>query len=431
MANFKIIAKDGQARAGVLKTEHGEVETPVYMPVGTQGTVKALTPDDLKTLGVQIILGNTYHLNLRPTSELIKKMGGLHKFMAWDGPILTDSGGFQAFSLGAMIEHGVKKIQNSKGKNQNDNSKFKNLTELAEAKVHKSGKVYDAKKKTISRHVTVEVKPKQNGLVKIMEEGVEFKSHLDGRKVLLTPELAMRIQNDLGADIIMAFDECTSPLAGKEYTLKALGRTHRWAVRSQKAHKNKGQALYGIVQGGAYQDLRLESANFMARLNFPGYAVGGSLGKSKAEMHDILDWVGPPLPNKKPRHLLGIGTPEDIIEGVKRGLDTFDCVAPTREARNGRLYVFKKFDLKKLLGSQKLTTAGQVYTKVSITTAPYQNDKKPLDLNCGCYTCIHFSRAYLNHLYRAGEMLGPRLGTIHNLYSMNELMAKIRQAVEV
>ena len=444
MFEFRFNAsKYGLARRGAIKTAHGVIETPAFVPVGTQAAVKGLTPEELEHTGTQVIFANTYHLHLRPGEKVVKKQGGLHKFMGFDRPIMTDSGGFQAFSLGFGLEHGVGKIASifpsqwpgggaSAGRPAAPATQGVAVKEINKRPATALTSVRAPFAADVAGRLVASANssPLRKKLCEVNENGVEFKSHLDGRKVLLTPELAMRIQNDLGADIIMAFDECTSPLAGKEYTLKALGRTHRWAVRSQKAHKNKGQALYGIVQGGAYQDLRLESANFMARLNFPGYAVGGSLGKSKAEMHDILDWVGPPLPNKKPRHLLGIGTPEDIIEGVKRGLDTFDCVAPTREARNGRLYVFKKFDLKKLLGSQKLTTAGQVYTKVSITTAPYQNDKKPLDLNCGCYTCIHFSRAYLNHLYRAGEMLGPRLGTIHNLYFMNWLMAEIREVVE-
>lgn len=272
MSNFKVIAKDGAARAGILKTPHGEVETPVYMPVGTQGTVKALDPEDLKNLGAQIILGNTYHLNLRPTSELIKKMGGLHKFMGWDGPILTDSGGFQAFSLGAMIEHGIKKVSKPQ-----------------EAKVHQSGKLYDTRTKKIERHVTVELKPAKSAkpLSKMTEEGVEFKSHLDGAVHMLTPERSIEIQLNLGSDIILVLDELVSPLHEKSYVAQSLERTHRWEQRSLEYYRNyvkknreKKGSLFGILQGVDDKTIRQQEARWIAKQQFDGVSIGGSFGTS-------------------------------------------------------------------------------------------------------------------------------------------------------
>ncbi|MEP7198607.1 MAG: tRNA guanosine(34) transglycosylase Tgt, partial [Chloroflexota bacterium] len=304
MFAFDIQNKDGQTRArtGLIRTAHGDIATPVFMPVGTQATVKALSPDDLKAVGAQIILANTYHLYLRPGANLIAEFGGLHGFMRWDRPIMTDSGGFQVFSLGSALRDGVGKI----------------------------GDIFpDEDPRRAER-------PVGEALTKIDEEGVTFKSHLDGSLHRLTPPLSIKIQAQLGADFILAFDECTSPLDDEAYTRRAMERTHRWAARSWDAFAQFGQphqTLFGIVQGGAYRALREDSAWFIASLPFRAYSIGGSLGKSKAEMHEILDWTIPLLPDDKPRHLLGIGEIDDIFEAVARGIDMFDCVSPTRWAR--------------------------------------------------------------------------------------------------
>lgn len=428
MSNFKIIAKDGAARAGVLKTLHGEVETPVYMPVGTQGTVKALTPDDLKELGAQIILGNTYHLNLRPTSELIKKMGGLHKFMGWDGPILTDSGGFQAFSLGAMIEHGIKKVSLPR--------------QQAVAKVHKSGKVYDINNKTIARHVTVELKPKPS-LAKITEDGVEFKSHLNGEVHMLTPERSIEIQQNLGADIILVLDELISPLHSKPYVAQSLERTHRWELRSLeyyratvKKNREKKGSLFGILQGVDDKDIREQEAKWIAKQDFDGVSIGGSFGTSplwsESEKNQVeetewastksieqtMSWVTPLLPDSWPRHALGIGEVVDFFLCIEKGVDMFDCVSPTRRARNGSLYISPK-------------NGGKVKNRfvLNITNAQFTLDPDPIDPGCKCYTCQNFSRSYLRHLLMANELLYHRLASIHNLYFMVNLVKTIRQSI--
>jgi len=378
-------AKKGLARRGVIETPHGNVETPAFIPVGTQAALKSITPDEAKSLGIQIIFANTYHLFLRPGEKIIKKMGGLHKFMNWDRPIITDSGGFQVFSLGKGLEQGVGKI----------------------ASIFPS----EHKKTQLEKQIS------NKSRIKILEDGVEFRSHIDGNKILLTPEKSIQIQKDLGADFILAFDECTSPLAGYEYTKKALERTHRWEVKSLKAFQQKinskkqiqNQAIYGIVQGGAYKDLREKSAKFIGGMDFFGMAIGGSLGKSKKDMHKILDWTIPLLPENRPRHLLGIGGIEDIKEGVKRGIDTFDCAAPTRMARNGTLLTKER--------------------QINIMNAKYRTDKNPIEKGCQCYTCQNYSCAYLRHLFWAKEMLAGRLATIHNLYFMMELMKKIRKNI--
>lgn len=430
MSNFKIIAKVDQARAGILKTPHGEIETPVFMPVGTQGTVKALTPDDLKTLGAQIILGNTYHLNLRPTSELIKKMGGLHKFMSWDGPILTDSGGFQAFSLGAMIEHGIKKVSHP--------HEVKN--------VRKSGKVYDTKKKSIHRNVTVELKPGKP-LSKITEDGVEFKSHLDGAVHMLTPERSIEIQLNLETDIILVLDELVSPLHSKSYVAQSLERTHRWEQRSLKYYQNfvkknreKRGMIFGILQGVDDKAIRQQEAHWIAKQSFDGVSLGGSFGTSplwstsakasvdKAEsgvqwastksIEKTMGWVTPLLPDSWPRHALGIGEIVDLFLCIEKGVDMFDCVSPTRRARNGSLYISPK-------------NGGKMDNRfvISIQRAEYAMDKNPIDPGCDCYTCQNFSRAYLRHLFIARELLYFRLASIHNLYLVVNLVKKIREAI--
>ena len=343
--------KQTGARRGVIHTPHGDIQTPIFMPVGTQATVKSLTPEELKEeVNAQIILSNTYHLYLRPGHELVKEAGGLHKFMNWDRAILTDSGGFQVFSLG--------------------------------------------------------------DLRKITEEGVEFKSHLDGSRHFLSPEKVMEIENALGADIIMAFDECVEYPAEYDYTKQSMERTTRWAKRCKEAHKNtENQALFGIVQGGMYKDLREKSAKDLVDLNFPGYAVGGlSVGEPTELMCDILEFTTAFLPKDKPRYLMGVGSPDYLIEAVLRGIDMCDCVLPTRIARNGTA----------------MTSNG----KVVVRNAIYERDFTPLDSECDCYTCKNYTRAYIRHLIKAGEILGVRLLSIHNLRFLTKLMERVRIEIE-
>ena len=350
---YELIKKDAKtgARRGRIYTPHGIIETPVFMPVGTQATVKAMTPDELKEMvNAKIILSNTYHLYLRPGDELIAEAGGLHKFMNWDRAILTDSGGFQVFSLADL------------------------------------------------RNIT--------------EEGVKFKSHLDGSSHFISPEKSMSIQNNLGSDIMMAFDECCPYPATYEYTKASMERTTRWAKRCIEAHKNPDrQGLFGIVQGGMYKDLREESAKQLVELDFPGYAVGGlSVGEPAELMYDILSYTTPFLPEDKPRYLMGVGTPDYLIEAVLRGIDMCDCVLPTRIARNG--------------------TAMTSHGKVVVRNATFEKDWTPLDSECDCYTCTHYTRAYIRHLIKAGEILGARLLTIHNLRFLVRLMENVREAIE-
>lgn len=367
------------ARAGRLTLPHGVVETPVFMPVGTNATVKSLTPEDLWALGAQIILGNAYHLYMRPGAEIVQEFGGLHGFSNWKGPFLTDSGGFQVFSLGFGMEHGVGKIA-------------KMFPEEEQAPKGPQRSKLPAQK-----------------LCKVDDEGVTFRSHIDGSKHRFTPESSIDIQQKLGADIILAFDECTSPLSGYDYTKRALGRTHRWAKQSLDAKTNAHQALFGIVQGGAYEDLRLESARYMNSLGFDGFAIGGSLGATKQDMHHILEWVCPLLDENKPRHLLGIGEPEDLFECIERGADMFDCVAPSRIARHGSLY----------------TKQG----KISIRNLRFRHDHGPIDEGCDCYTCQNYTRGYLRHLFLADELLYYRLSTIHNLHFIVGLGKRIRESI--
>ena len=405
---FEIRCRDPhtRARCGVLKTPHGDIHTPSFVAVGTQATVKAVGPDDLKKIGIQVLIANTYHLHLRPGEDVIAQLGGLHRFMGWDGPIMTDSGGFQAFSLGAAIEHGVGKIA----------SIFPDEVEAAE----RGGHLRKARQ--------------GQSLVKITEEGIEFRSHLDGSPHKFTPENTIDIQRKLGADIIFVLDECTSPLHDYEYTKRAMERTHRWAVRALEYFKRpsppaplpfvetgegwpqgrgEGQALFGIVQGGAYKDLREQSAKFISALDFDGFGIGGSVGRSKEDLYRVLDWTIPLLPEEKPRHLLGIGEIEDIFHAVARGVDLFDCVAPTRMARNGALWVKDAQDF-----------------RVNITNSMYKRDPRPIAPDCECYTCQNFSRAYLHHLFIAKEILAMRLATIHNLYFLESLMREIRRAIQ-
>ena len=347
---FEVIkeSKKTNARLGKLYTSHGIIDTPVFMPVGTQATVKAMTPRELEDLGIRIILSNSYHLFLRPGHNLVAQAGGLHKFMGWKGAILTDSGGFQVFSL--------------------------------------------------------------EKLNKINDEGVSFNSHIDGSKHFINPEKAMEIQMALGSDIAMAFDECTSYPAGKYQVEAAAQRTVQWARRCKEAHQSTSQSLFGIVQGGVFKDLRIENAKKLVELDFPGYAIGGlSVGEPKLLMYEILDCTVPCLPNNKPRYLMGVGAPQSILEGVIRGIDMFDCVLPTRNARNGSLF----------------TSSG----KLSITNSKYKDDFTPLDNKCKCYTCQNFTKAYLRHLYMSKEILASTLGTIHNLYFMSSLMKNVRVAL--
>jgi len=363
-------------RVGILKTPHGEIETPAFVVVGTKATVKALSPEQVKTLGTQVVLANTYHLYLQPQDELIKKAGGLHKFMNWSGPTMTDSGGFQVFSLGAAFGDSVSKI--ALGIDDSNNQRPKNGESLA----------------------------------KVDEEGVTFKSHLDGSSHRFTPEKSIEIQHNIGADMIFAFDECTSPKASYEYQKEALDRTHRWAKRSLDAHlgnkeASSKQALFGIVQGGRFQDLREESARVISGIDFDGFGIGGSFDKE--DMDTAVGWVNNILPKEKPRHLLGIGEPRDLFGGIENGVDLFDCVAPTRIARNGTLQ----------------TENGSM----NLLNAKFVSDFSPVEEGCQCYTCQNYTRAYLSHLFRAKEMFGSTLASIHNLYFTVNLVKKIRQSI--
>jgi tRNA-guanine transglycosylase len=376
--HFDVRAEDpaSRARVGFLTTRHGTVQTPALCPVATQAAVKSLTPDEVRDLGAELILVNAYHLYLRPGPDLVAEHGGLHRFMAWDGPIMTDSGGWQVFSLGFGLEHGVGKI---------------------------AGMFPD---EDTGRNPHRGQRPR---MTRVDADGVTFTSHIDGSTHRFTPEISIGVQERLGADLILAFDECTSPLHDEAYTAQALERTHRWARRCLEARTRSDQALYGIVQGGAYEGLRRASAAEFAALPFDCYAIGGSLGRSKEEMRHVLDWSIPSLPDDRPRHLLGIGEPEDIFDGVERGIDTFDCVTPTRLARHGTLY----------------TPEGLM----GITNAGYREDFTPVDADCTCYTCAHFTRAYLRHLFVAGELLAYTLATIHNLAFILGLMRRIREAI--
>ena len=345
--DYRIIAQDGNARAGEFCTPHGILQTPVFAPVGTQATVKAITPAQLEELGATLVLSNTYHLFLRPGDERVAKMGGLHEFMQWHKPMLTDSGGFQVFSLANMR--------------------------------------------------------------KVDEYGVTFKSHIDGSMKRLTPESSIKIQEKLGADIIMAFDECSDP-NNRVYVEQAMERTHRWAQRCLEAKIREDQALFGIVQGGIFDDLREQSARAISSMGFPGHAIGGlSVGETKAEMYHTLEVVNAIWPAEKPRYLMGVGTPEDLIEGVLRGIDIFDCVLPTRLARH----------------NSAMTMSG----RLNLMNATFAEDQRPIDEHCSCYTCRTFSRAYLRHLIVAKEMLAATLLSIHNLHTLLQLARDLRQAI--
>jgi queuine tRNA-ribosyltransferase len=347
--DYTLLNTDGNARRGQLGFDRGTIQTPAFMPVGTYGTVKSMKPEEIEALGAEIILGNTFHLMLRPGTEVIQQHGDLHDFMHWDKPILTDSGGFQVFSLANMR--------------------------------------------------------------KITEQGVHFRSPVDGKKILLSPEYSMQIQRQLGSDIVMVFDECTPYPASRTEARESMERSLRWAKRSKDAHADNPSALFGIVQGGMYEDLREESAKQLIHIDFDGYAIGGlSVGEPKDERDKVLEATTPLLPINKPRYLMGVGKPEDIVESVSRGIDMFDCVIPTRNARNGFIF----------------TRNG----RLNIRNSKHRLDTSPIDKQCGCYTCQNFSRAYLRHLDKCGEMLGAHLNTIHNLYYYQELMRDIRKAIE-
>jgi len=349
---YELQHKNGKARAGKVMTPHGEVETPVFMPVGTQATVKTMNPEEVAELGAQIILGNTYHLFLRPGDEIVAKFGGLHKFMNWPGPILTDSGGFQVFSLGAIR--------------------------------------------------------------KIKEEGVEFRSHIDGSKQFISPEKSINIQNNLGSDIVMLFDECPPGMSTKEYLIPSIERTTRWAKRCIEAHKRpEDQGLFAIVQGGIYEDLRQKSMDELMEMDesFSGYAIGGlAVGEPREDMYRILDYIVEKLPEDKPRYLMGVGEPVDMLEAVESGIDMMDCVQPSRIGRHGTIFT--------------------KYGRLVVKNASYAEDPRPLDEDCNCYVCQNYTRGYIRHLFKAGEMLGSKLATYHNLHFLIRMMNGAREAIK-
>ncbi len=430
--SFEILKQDKQTRArlGLIKTRRGDIETPYLVPVATMGSVRALGSDDLLSLGVQCTLANTYHLHLKPGDELIARLGGLHRFMGFDRPMFTDSGGFQAFSLGFAREHNISKIGNifpqelvSSGQCPAPEECLHNDCDQVE--IYKDfRKKYDDNELGgaigIGNRENEKVRPKamkKENLTKITDEGISFKSLADGAWHFLNAEKSMKIQSNLGADIIMAFDECTSPLSDYDYTKKAMIRSHNWAEESIRYH-DKNQALYGIIQGGWFDDLRRESTQAISSQPFDGIAIGGSLGNSKQDMHQVLDWTIPKLDDDRPRHLLGIGEIDDIFECVARGIDTFDCVSPTRIARRGSL----------LLSPQ---AGGSQENKfhINIKNLKFKEDCSPVDPNCSCSTCATYSRAYLRHLYVSRELSYFRLATLHNLHFMLRFMEEIRESI--
>lgn len=377
-----IAQSDGPvARIGTIRTAHGDIHTPAFSVVGTKATVKSLTPEQIAATGAPVVLANTYHLYLEPGPDIVRAAGGFGSFMGWKGPTITDSGGFQVFSLGAAYGSGLSKI-------------LKKGTEYA----------LEAPK----RHADDIEKPK---LVSIDHDGVMFRSHLDGSAHYFTPEKSVEIQHALGADIFFAFDECTSPTESRSYQREALDRTHRWAKRSLAQHMNSpyadSQTIFGVIQGGRDEDLRKESARTIADMHFSGFGIGGSFAKE--DMHTAVMWVNSVLPEDRPRHLLGIGEPEDIFMGVELGVDLFDCVAPTRMARNGAVYTHNG--------------------RINIENAAYRTQFEPIDTGCSCYTCTHYTRAYVAHLFRAKEMLAATLATIHNVHFITRLMEQIRTSI--
>ncbi len=379
---FKINSEYKHMRTGVLEVPHGKIETPNFVPVATKATVKALSSEDMKELNSQILMCNSYHLYLKPGLDVIKKFNGLHKFMNWNGPIMTDSAGFQVFSLGFGMEHFANKI----------GSYFIEDQKQSKAKIKK--------------------------MAKVTNKGVWIDSIYTKEKILFTPEKSMRIQEALGSDIMIAFDECTSPYANKKYVSESLERTHKWAKRSLDAHKTK-QALFGVIQGSYFKELRIKSAKFISNSDFDGFCIGGSLGKSKAEMHKILEWITKEIDPEKPRHLLGIGVVEDFFNGVERGIDLFDCVGPTRIARAGLVYVSPE-------------CGGTVKNKfrIKVTRTEFEMDKKPIDCTCNCKVCQNYSRAYIRHLFKSKEYLAYYLTSYHNLHFVLNLMEQIRESIK-
>ncbi|OGH02843.1 MAG: hypothetical protein A2798_00190 [Candidatus Levybacteria bacterium RIFCSPHIGHO2_01_FULL_37_17] len=377
---FRILKKDKKtkARAGVIKTPHGDIETPAFIPVGTQGSVKAISPRELMEAGAQIVLANTYHLHLRPGEDLIKKLGGLSKWMSWNGPTMTDSGGFQVFSLGVGKEGGGVKFLR-------DESKYE---------------------------IEQEAKPRLN---KITEEGVTFQSHIDGSTHKLSPEVSIEIQEKLGADLIVCFDDLESPKYNFEKTKESLELTNRWEIRSKKAHKNKNQLLFGVTHGGKFRELRIESAKFVDK-NFDAIALGGA-HLNKENLYEVIDWTVANVSEDKSRHQLGIGEIDDIFEIIERGIDTFDCVIPTRIGRTGFFFISPP------LGNIKNRF------RTDIDKPQYRQDSKPLDSNCKCYACQNFSRAYIHHLFRSRELLSYNLLSLHNVHFLLNLTKKIRESI--
>ena len=402
---FKILQKDkySNARAGELSTPHGVIKTPNFNPVGTQGTVKTLSSRDLEEIGAQIVLSNTYHLHLRPGTEVIEKMGGLGKFMGWSGPTMTDSGGFQVFSLG--VAQAEQKINDRYGRKI---GKFSKSVFLSPAD---TTLLLPAVTKTREEKQLKKLKE-----AKVSEEGVWFYSHVDGRKLWFDSKVSIGEQEKIGADLIVAFDDHESPLWDYEMTKLSLERTERWGIASLQVQKRKDQLMYGVVHGGVYEDLRKRSAEFTDK-HFSAISIGGSY-ISKKVLYQVLDWTVPYFSTDKPRHLLGIGEVADIFEAIERGIDFFDCVAPTRRGRHGNVYVSPKNS-----GSIK-----QNFT-IQLTNARFTLDKDPIDPGCECYTCMNFTRAYLHHLFKANELLAQRLGSYHNVYFIVNLVKRIREAI--
>lgn len=410
--SFKIIKKSNKnlSRAGKLVTAHGVVNTPVFMPVGTVGAVKTVTPDELHDMGAEIILGNTYHLYLRPGDKYLAKFGGLHKFNKWDGPILTDSGGYQVFSLGKRLENSKSKALNSKQSKQTEGKKIENS---------------------------------KQGFIKITKKGVEFKSYLDGKKYFFTPKKAIDVQLAIGSDIVMVLDVCTEYPATYQRAKETMRLTHAWAkeqIEYWKKLKKEGKIgkkkLFGIVQGSTYKDLRIESAKYISELDFDGIAVGGvAVGENKAEMRKVMKWVSEYLDPKKPHYLMGIGEPDDIYDAINYGFDMFDCVSPTRLARHGTFWGMSKGSYKyKTLNSKQIRNSNFLNSKLiqkeNILKSKYKDDKNVLIEGCGCYTCRSgFSRAYLRHLVKEKEILGLRLISIHNLWTIINWTREIRKNI--
>jgi len=383
MISFKITqkSKKSNARVGLLTTPHGSIETPSFVNVATQATVKTLTSQDLEMCGAQMLIANTYHLHVRPGEDTVKKHGGIHQFMKWQGPIMTDSGGFQVFSLGFGKDYGTGKILKQKS--------YEKIKQGAQPK-----------------------------LVKITEEGVEFRSYVDGKKLFLGPKESIRIQEKIGADIIFAFDECTSPIADHEYNQRALERTQRWLKECIHVKKSD-QALYGIVQGGKYKDLRIASARYTAAQAVDGFGIGGEFGDSTATMRSMLRTVLRELPEEKPRHLLGIGHLKDIEDVIKEGVDTFDCITPTHYARHGYVFV-----------NSKSQTLNSKWEKIDLGNKKYLLSKEPIDKHCDCFTCQNYTRGYIHHLLRAYEITPLRLLTIHNVYFFNKYVENLRNQIK-